>query len=345
MKTTIPLFVAIIILIAGCNPNGSKNPRLDQLAQQRGYENWFLENFRCGVFIPPSYNAERIYPLIIFLHGNTDTTTWDLPWYNEPIVSTDPCIVLTPKCPVEEIYGWGDSWYPRTSPMMQKTYEMLDLVEQALSLDYDRFYIYGSSMGGYGTHGAIQKNPDMFAAAYVECGGGNPEMASILAGIPFWIFHGSADPVVPVSYARNKYQAVPAAGGTQIRYTEYEGVGHNAWDYTSHETTLNAWLLAQRKGVSHGLPDTLQNVSVILDDQQHVQLEWEFPANITNTDNQIWYTRIYRDGAMLKEVYNDQNTYTDSVLNSGIIYHYSLSAVNYFFRESSLSSPWSILIP
>jgi pimeloyl-ACP methyl ester carboxylesterase len=345
MKTYLFPILAIIALLSGCNRDNSTDPRLDQLAQQRGYANWYLDNFRCGVFVPPSYTPEKDYPLIIFLHGHTDTTTWDLPWYNEPIVSDDPCIVLTPKCPVEEIYGWGDSWNPRTSPMMQKTWDMLGLVEQGLSLDYDRFYIYGSSMGGYGTYGAIQKHPDIFAAAYVECGAGNPEMADILAEIPFWIFHGSEDPVVSVSYARDMYHAVLDAGGTQIRYTEYPGVGHNAWDYTGHETTLNSWLLAQRKGYEHGTPDGLGNILLTLDERNHVHLSWEFFSDPLIEDNQPWYVRIYRDGEMLKEIYNDQLSFVDSAVTSGNMYNYELSVVSYFFKESPLTSVHTPPIP
>jgi predicted peptidase len=345
LKTIIIVSAILLLILISCNQNDSTNARIEEMSQQRGYANWFLNSFRCGLFVPPGYNPQQDYPLIIFLHGRSDTTTWSLPWYNEPFVSDDPCIVLTPKCPVEEIYGWGDSWDSRVTPMMQKTFEMLDLAKQAFSLDYDRFYIYGSSMGGTGTYGVIGKNPDMFAAAYVECGAGNSEIGDIVAQIPFWIFHGSVDPVVSVSYAGDMYQAVLAAGGTQIRYTEYEGVGHNVWDYTGNETTLNYWLLAQRRGAVHGVPDALSNVSARLDDEQHVLLEWEFPPDLSNPDNQIWYTRIYRDGEIVKEEYNDHFAYTDTSVSGGFTYHYTLTGVNYFFKESSPSNELPIVIP
>jgi predicted peptidase len=111
---------------------------------------------------------------------------------------------------------------------MSKTYQMMDMVKEAFNIDKDRYYIYGISMGGYGTYGVIQKNPDMFAAGYSECGGPNIEIAPVIASLPFWIFHGSADPVVPVQPDRDLYRAVLDYGGTQIRYTNYnyfEGKG------------------------------------------------------------------------------------------------------------------------
>jgi len=317
---------------------------IEEMSEQTGYKNWYLGDFRCGFFVPESYNPKNEYPLIIYLHGYSDTTTWNLCWYNEPIVSSDPCIVMTPKCPSEESDGWGNSFIPEISPMMEKTYEMLELAEKAFNLDYSRFYIYGTSMGGYGTYDAIEDNPDMFAAAYVLCGKGNTEIASILAEIPLWIFHGSENPVVSVGGARNLYQAVLDAGSTQIRYTEYEGVGHNVWDYTENETTLHSWLLAQRKGVTHSLPDSVTNFQGNIINQTAVSLEWDIPIDLTNPNKRIWYCKLYRNGDVIKEIYNNHTNYTDSTVIAGEPYVYRISAVNYFFKESVLSSAISLAI-
>jgi predicted esterase len=336
-STLIPLLLAGLLFTL-CERE-KEDDAIHKMAMVRGYQNWYIETFRCGLFVPEDYTSSKPYPLIIFLHGHTDTTTWDLAWYNEPITSNDPCIVLTPKCPVEEIYGWGDSFDPRTSPMMAKTYEMISMAEQAFNLDKNRYYIYGSSMGGHGTYGVIRKNPELFAAGYVECGKGNIEMAPILADIPFWIFHGSEDPVVPVQPARDLYQAVLDYGGYQIRYTEYEGVAHNAWDYTRNETTIPSWLLAQRKGSVHNPPAPVNGFTCELNDDQFVHLQWEIPEKTTPpSDDNIWYCRIYRDGHVIREVYNDTNTFVDTSVVAHASYTYAIVAVNYFFKESAMSN-------
>jgi pimeloyl-ACP methyl ester carboxylesterase len=342
MKIPTSLLLLCFLILLSCENRNIDNSMIREMSAQRGYKNWYLDSFRCGLFVPPSYEPQKEYPLIIFLHGYTDTTTWNLGWYNDPLLSADPCIVMTPKCPKEETGGWGNSWDPKTSPMMKKTYEMLDLVKEAFNLDKDRFYIYGSSMGGYGTFGVIKKNPDMFAAGYVECANGNTDMAPILAKIPFWMFHGSVDSIVPVKGARDMYDAIRAAGGTQIRYTEYKGVGHNVWDYTGHEPTLPWWLLAQRKGAVHDRPDTIINFRANINDGLAVTLEWTLPDGLSNPDNQIWYCKVYRDGNVLKEIDNTYTSYSDSTINSGNKYLYQVSAVNYFFKESKLSSGISV---
>jgi len=345
IKIKVFFILVFILVLLNCNEQSPEETMIEEMSKQTGYRNWFLDDFRCGLFVPESYDLRNEYPLIIYLHGHSDTTTWNLAWYNEPIVSSDPCIVMTPKCPTSESAGWGNSFNPEISPMMLKTYEMLELVELAFNLDYNRFYIYGTSMGGYGTYGVLRNNPDMFAAAYVQCGRGSTEVASILAEIPLWIFHGSEDHTVSVQPARDLYQAVLDAGGTKIRYTEYEGVGHNVWDYTANETTLQPWLLAQRKGVAHGEPDGVINFQVNTTGQNMVSLQWDMPTDTTKPDNQIWYCKIYRNGTVIKEVYNDYTNYTDSTVISGETYLYQISAVNYFFKESVLSSGIPIAIP
>ena len=342
-RITIYLFLAIFFFLSCKKEN--ENPVIKQMSGVRGYQNWYIDNFRCGLFVPPSYDISKKYPLIIYLHGYTDTTTWNLQWYNEPIVSDNPCIVLTPKCPREEIYGWGDSFDPRTSPMMSKTYQMMDMVKKAFNLDKDRYYVFGTSMGGYGTYGVIQKNPGMFAAGYAECGAANIAIAPIIASLPFWIFHGSDDPVVPVQPDRDLYKAVLDYGGTQIRYTEYPGVAHNVWDYVGKETTLNSWLLAQRKGSVHIRPDGISNFTVDLLPDNKVHLQWNLPSGSDIApDNKVWYCRIYRNNVAITEVYNDKNSYIDITANGPADFEYKITAVNYYFKESVPSQSITITL-
>jgi pimeloyl-ACP methyl ester carboxylesterase len=334
MKKLIFFLLLTGFLILSCGKENNNLP-VNEISAVRGYENWYIGDFRCGLFVPPSYDSTKKYPLIVFLHGYTDTTTWNLGWYNEPFISEDPCIVLTPKCPKEEKRGWGNSYDSRTSPMMAKAYEMMDMVEKAFNVDKDRYYIYGSSMGGYGTYGAIRKNPDMFAAAYVECGGAPVDMAPVIAKIPFWMFHGSDDPTVPVQPTRDLYKAVLEIGGTMIRYTEYPGVGHNVWDYTGKETTLPYWLLAQRKGSIHAASEPVSGFYADLLPGNVVSLKWNVPIPEESVqDNRIWYCKISRNGNVIKEVYNNQNQYTDSTKFEPGSYVYVITAVNYYFRES-----------
>ena len=64
-----------------------------------------------------------------------------------------------------------------------------------------------------------------------------------------WVFHGSADTVVPVSESRMLSEALRKSGG-KVRYTEYKGVGHNSWDRAYGEKELIPWLLSQKRAGS-----------------------------------------------------------------------------------------------
>src|SRR6266480_3069181 len=72
-------------------------------------------------------------------------------------------------------------------------------------------------------------------------------VAGRLVATPVWLFHGDADPAVPVSESRSMAEALRRAGG-DVRYTEYAGVGHNSWESAYNEPELWRWLFAQRLG-------------------------------------------------------------------------------------------------
>ena len=217
---------------------------------------------RYVVYVPEGYDAAQSWPLIVFLHGagergddGTAQTTAGIGPAIQAHPERFPAIVLMPQCPKEA--DWN------TAHDMLNA--QLEATRGAFNIDEKRIYLTGLSMGGYGTWlwGAIKT--DTFAALMPICGGGDPEdiqqllkvgggnpygsLASrlrALATIPIWAFHGGADDVVPPDRSRTMVEAVKARGGT-IRYTEYEGVGHNSWDAAYGDPEAIAWLLAQRK--------------------------------------------------------------------------------------------------
>ena len=81
------------------------------------------------------------------------------------------------------------------------------------------------------------------------CGGADPSRAAALSLTPIWIFHGAADPVVPVVGARRLVAAIRQAGGAP-RYIEYEGEGHPIWDRVFADPELREWVFAQKRGAT-----------------------------------------------------------------------------------------------
>ncbi len=331
--------IAAAALAAACSGNGATGP--DQ-RYTVGYQNRYYNGMRYGLFVPAGYTPARKYPLILYLHGSTDTTTWDFGWYHDPIQARDPVFVLTPKAGSQSL-GWGSSWDSWLPVDMLNTLEILASTRREFSIDSTRLYVTGTSMGGFGTFNLISKRPGLFAGAYAICGGGTTGTAEAMAQTPLWIFHGGADPVVPVRYSRDIYQAIQQAGGTQVRYTEYPGVAHNAWDYTAKEKTLDRWFLMQRKGMVHRAPDSVRTVQAAVSGTQ-ATLTWRAPADTASSlDAPVWFYRVYRDGTLLVEV--ESPGYVDAALPGGAAHAYAVAAVNYFFKESPRSAPVQATVP
>jgi predicted peptidase len=99
-------------------------------------------------------------------------------------------------------------------------------------------------MGGFGAWIAISRYPRLFAAAIPVCGGGDP-LAVSGTTTKVWAFHGSADTVVPPRRSREMIEALKKAGASP-RYTEFAGVGHNAWEHAYGEPGLADWLFSQQ---------------------------------------------------------------------------------------------------
>jgi len=162
-----------------------------------------------------------------------------------------PCFVVAPQCPEGKRWvevDWGDDRHDfddRPSETMQLVIELLAALPKEFSIDADRLYVTGLSMGGFGTWDIISRFPDKFAAAAPVCGGGDEKLAGKIAGVPIWAFHGDKDTVVKPSRSRNMIAAIKEAGG-RPRYTEYEGVGHDSWVRAYADPELMKWMFAQR---------------------------------------------------------------------------------------------------
>ena len=166
-------------------------------------------------------------------------------------------ILLAPECPSNQL------WAPlhrggAQAKLTEKPAQALGLVPvliqkkiKEFNADPDRVYITGLSMGGYGTWDLISRyGTDLFAAAMPCCGGGDPAQAEAkLKDLPIWIFHGGADPTVPVMLSRRMYTALKDAGNDDVFYKEYPGVQHDCWTQTYRNPEAWKWLFSQKRGV------------------------------------------------------------------------------------------------
>ena len=219
--------------------------------------------FRYKVFIPANWTPKKKWPVILFLHGagergedNIAQTRVGIGPALERRKDSFQAVVVLPQCP-------RDRWW--SEPEMQaRAMSAFDQATHEFNGDSSRAYLTGLSMGGYGSWAIAVNNPVRFAALAVICGGirtpararGLPNPLDVgddpyrsaarkIGKQPIWVFHGGADPVVPVTESRKMVAAFKSLR-RPVRYTEYEGVGHNSWDKAYAEPDFFTWMLAQK---------------------------------------------------------------------------------------------------
>jgi predicted peptidase len=256
------LLLSLITLIAGPG---------QLLAQQR--ETGFLNrsvtiagtSYRYQVYVPANYDSSVAWPVILSLHGfgerGSDGLAQTLIGLAAAIRRSNdkyPAIVVFPQAPpTPEIPV--SIWQSADTIALAA----LDQTLQEFNADTSRVYLTGLSQGGHGTWYVASHHPERFAALVVVCGwvaetGGRPGVSAPTAAdpyaalaqrikqLPVWIFHGEADTVIPVEEARRMYSALQAVGA-KVRYTEFAGGNHNAWDPAYLSPDLPGWLFAQRR--------------------------------------------------------------------------------------------------
>ena len=91
-----------------------------------------------------------------------------------------------------------------------QTKELIALIKDIIknySIDEDRIYIGGCSMGGYETFKVIIEDPSLFAFAFPICAAYKPTLRELekIKNIPIWMTHAKADDSVPYSDSLETY--------------------------------------------------------------------------------------------------------------------------------------------
>lgn len=234
MKRLVPVTILLLLISYSCYS------KQQQLAFQTTYEKTVELDYL--LHLPEGYDvdAEKEWPLILFLHGAGERGTDLNKVRNHSLprkVDADPdfpFVVISPQCPV------GQSWDPVVLHLL-----LVDSIEK-YKIDESRVYLTGLSMGGYGTWALACEHPELFAAIAPICGGGTPGLANKLADIPTWVFHGEDDQAVPIQKSEEMVSALKNAGG-DVRFTRFENTGHDSWTKAYSNDELYLWFLRHSK--------------------------------------------------------------------------------------------------
>jgi predicted peptidase len=211
------------------------------------------------LYVPITYSKTEKYPLVLWLHGgggrgndnvyqiSRNDTKGTHFWISPENQKTFPAFVFAPQCPEHE--NWADPEFNQPSNALLLTLQALDAIEKEFSIDPDRIYLAGQSMGGLGVYALVQLYPQRWAAALVLSAYDNFTVPAAISRVPLWIFQGDSDQTVPLDMVRDMMQQLKKMRAN-FRYTEYHKVDHETWNKAFAEPELIPWLSAQKRGQS-----------------------------------------------------------------------------------------------
>ena len=212
--------------------------------------NKVADGYNFWLYTPEGYvKGETPKPLVIFLHGKS-LCGHDLNRVKRygTIAAIEmgmklDAIVLAPQNP-------GGSWKP------ERLMNIVEWVKKHCTVDTNRIYVLGMSLGGYGTINFAGTYPDRIAAAMALCGGGTLRDYCGLNQMPLWILHGTNDRAVKISASQHVVDAMNACGnGERLIWTRLAGMDHGSLARAFYLPETYQWLF------SHSLADTNRPVN------------------------------------------------------------------------------------
>jgi dienelactone hydrolase len=245
----------------------------------------------CRAYLPGGYAASRKWPLVLQLHGFNPANPlyWD--WWSADNRHAGPDTEPAGGGVVYiEPHGRGNVQYRSFADA-----DVLRCMAEArklLSIDENRVYLTGDSMGGWGTWNVATRHPELFAAIAPVFGGvdyhstmpadvaagltlaerfinekdSSWSMADGLVNTPIFVHHGDKDEAVNVEWSRWGVRLLQR-WGYDIRYREYPGKVHEALQINNGHMNLD-WFLR------HERDPAPRQVRVRSGDLRHAQAWW-----------------------------------------------------------------------
>lgn len=210
------------------------------------------------LYLPTNYDPANKYPCIIFGHGNgeagTDLDTLlqqGLPYVlNEHINSGD---IATTDLDKFIIFCLQSSWVG--GPVIGDQIGALQYLQTKLSIDPNRIYFTGLSVGGGSAAYAIPAYPSIFAAVVpMSTTNTNSDDASKFSNGYAWFMHSVNDTICQFAYSLDFAQRINSAFPGHAVLTSFED-GHGGW--IPHYEPSWKWMSAGIGGQDIGEPNGL----------------------------------------------------------------------------------------
>ena len=206
-------------------------------------------NINFLLYLPDEYekDSQQKWPLILFLHGmgcrGNNLDYLKVEGMPKKLESDEnfPFVVVSPQIESQDGYWSADE-------TTASLFTLLEEIEALYSIDPERIYLTGISLGAGGTWEIGLRYPDRFAAlapvmGYYGYPFGVPDNICELKNRPIWAFHGAKDEMVPLDAEESLVQALKACGGN-IQFTIYPDGGHDIANEVYANLDLFTWMLS-----------------------------------------------------------------------------------------------------
>ena len=194
-----------------------------------------------GLFVPPTYDPEVAFPLVVCLHGAGFTGDAYLERWATRLGESH---ILA--CPTIRM----GTWWSRLSEEL--VLETINIVRARYRIDPGRIYLTGMSNGGIGAWIIGMHHAPRFAAVAPMAGGIDQVLFPFLENLrqtSLYVIHGAKDRVMPVWLSRNITNEL-AGLGIAFTYREHEWSHPHAGGHFFPRQELPAlveWLKKQRR--------------------------------------------------------------------------------------------------
>jgi pimeloyl-ACP methyl ester carboxylesterase len=183
------------------------------------------------LFVPSTYVPGKPTPLIVDLHGLNITPLMQMLFDGTTdLAERYGFIVVAPMG--FSLSGWWGARSGRPGELSElDAMTVLKLVRERYTVDSDRIYLMGHSMGGAGTYHLGGKYSDIWAAvAPISAAGGIADAAAAERFRSFrtLLMHGAKDSIVSVNGSRRAAMLLQGAGAQHV-YLEFPDKDHEFW--------------------------------------------------------------------------------------------------------------------
>jgi polyhydroxybutyrate depolymerase len=157
--------------------------------------------------IPPAYDGDKKLPLVMLLHGATDSAAYAEEAYHFVEKATAGGFILVLPDALGESHAWhGFSPDTKDAPNNDLAFlsTLLDTLPKAYAIDPERVYVCGHSSGAMMAYRLASERADVIAAVGIVAGtvGDNSYDPAVTIPVPrtpmpLIVFHGKLDPTLP----------------------------------------------------------------------------------------------------------------------------------------------------